>query len=307
MIDGSSPRLERIRTRRVAERLLITPWVIEFNLRNLARMIASFLRRVVPEGFRPIGYLTHLVRRRCAERVRLGPFAGMRYIDYSIGSAYLPKLLGTYERELLPTIEQECARRPGLIVDLGAAEGYYAVGLALRNPEARVVAFESAEDGRAALLKMAKLNGVRGQIEIRGHCAPPDLQSVLESRRDERTPVPNPRNADFLPVPDHPAFILCDVEGDERFLLDPFVVPSLQRAAILVETHEFIYPGITEALCERFGSTHRVQLIWQTLRSRADFPFHSLGTRLIPKSYLDWAVSEWRPIQMCWLWMQPYD
>ena len=259
-------------------------------------LIASFLRRVVPEELRPIGYLTHLVRRRCDERVRLGPFAGMRYIDCSIGSAYLPKLLGTYERELVPTIEQECACRPGLIVDLGAAEGYYAVGLALRNPQARVVAFERAEAGRVALLKMAKLNGVGGQIEVRGHCDAPDLQSVLESHKLEHQRLGDP----------YP-FILCDVEGDERFLFDPSVVPSLQRAAILVEAHEFIYPGITEELCERFASTHRVELIWQALRSRVDFPFRNLGTRLIPKLYLDWAVSEWRPIQMCWLWMQPYD
>ena len=254
------------------------------------------LRRVIPERFRPIGYLTHLVRCRCADRVRLGPFVGMRYIGNSIGSAYLPKLLGTYERELVTVIEERCAAGPGLIIDLGAAEGYYAVGLALRNPQARVVAFERLKTGRTALRKMAKLNGVAGQIEVRGCCEPVDLQAVLESGKDALTRVSNPR-----------PFIVCDVEGDEQSLLDPSAIPNLQSASILVETHEFIRPGITQELRNRFAPTHRIELIWQTLRSRADFPFSCLGTRLIPKAYLDWAVSEWRPIRMCWLWMKPDD
>src|SRR5579859_5362525 len=97
------------------------------NVLSLKQTVATLLRRVLPEGIRPIGYLTHLVRKRTRARVRSGPFAGMRYVDASIGSAYLPKLLGIYERELHPVIEEACASRPGLIVDLGAAEGYYAV------------------------------------------------------------------------------------------------------------------------------------------------------------------------------------
>jgi hypothetical protein len=275
---------------------------LQFAFPRVHSRLTRLARRLLPERCRPIGYLTHLVRERCDHRVRLGPFAGMRYIDRSIGSAYLPKLLGFYERELIPVIEEECTRRPEFIVDLGAAEGYYAVGLALRNPQARVVSFECVEAGRAALLKMARLNGVADRIDIRGCCEPSDLQALLNSRKDEFPRVP-----DLLPFSDPNPFILCDVEGDERLLLDPSAVTSLQTARILVETHEFIHPGITDELRRRFAPTHRVELIWQTSRSHGDFPFRSLGTRLIPKPYLDWAVSEWRPIRMCWLWMKPHD
>ena len=31
----------------------------------------------------------------------------------------------------------------------------------------------------------------------------------------------------------------------------------------------------------------------------------TLGTMALPVSYLDWAVSEWRPERMSWLWMTP--
>ncbi len=102
----------------------------------------------------------------------------------------------------------------------------------------------------------------------------------------------------------HPV-VVCDVEGYEEKLLDPKAVPALCRATILVELHDFIIPSITEKLKERFGATHRIEHIWQQPRSRADFPWRTLGTMLLPKSYLDWAVSEWRPVRMSWLWMVP--
>src|ERR1700722_2566319 len=103
--------------------------------------VTSFLRKSIPARFRPIGYLESLARQQTSCRVRTGPFAGMRYGSVSVGSAYIPKLLGIYERELSSFIEAACLKRPDLIVDVGAAEGYYAVGLAVRNPTAKVIAF----------------------------------------------------------------------------------------------------------------------------------------------------------------------
>ena len=258
--------------------------------------IATLIRRAVSERYRPIGYLTGLVRQQTADRVRLGPFTGMRYVSRSIGSAHLPKLLGTYERELQPVIEQACSARPNLIIDLGAAEGYYAVGLALRNPGARVIAFERDFAARRALAQMSLLNGVQARIEIRGEARPADLDAALRLRPKPATPPSRAR-----------PFVLCDVEGDEKFLLDPAEVPILKSASLLVETHEFVRPGITRLLVNRFTATHRIEQIWQSPRSGAEFPFRTIGTFLLPNAYLDWAMSEWRPIRMSWLWMMPND
>jgi hypothetical protein len=249
-------------------------------------MISS-IKQLVPARYRPIGYLVHLTRNRTSGRVRSGPFAGVHYVDDSVGSAYIPKLLGIYESELASQVETICHRQPELIVDIGAAEGYYAVGLAVRNPQARVVAFEMEPKGQAALRQMSRLNGVTGRVEVRGKCEPADLAATL---RDTPHPV-----------------VICDVEGYEEKLLDPQTVPALTRAVILVELHDFILPGITEELKKRFGATHRIEHIWQQPRSRSQFPWRTLGTALLPKSYLDWSVSEWRPVQMAWLWMEPHD
>ena len=248
-------------------------------------MIASLVRKIVPARFRPIGYLLHLTRERTDCRVMAGPFAGMRYVTDSVGSAYVPKLLGTYESELALQVESICHRKPSLIIDIGAAEGYYAIGLAVRNPQARVIAFEMDVQGQAALREMASLNGVAGRVEIRGKCEPTDLAAVLG---DTPSPV-----------------IVCDVEGYEQNLLDLKAVPALARATVLLELHDFIIPGITEELLARFSGTHRIEHIWQQPRSREQFPWRTFGTSLLPKSYLDWSVSEWRPVRMAWLWMEP--
>ena len=249
-------------------------------------MLASshIIRKIVPKQYRPIGYLESLARKRTLCRVHSGPFAGMQYGSASIGSAYIPKLLGIYERELADVIEDICSRRSPLIVDIGAAEGYYAVGLALRSPYSRIVAFEMETGGQTALRDMALLNGVASRIEISGKCEAHDLEVVLTRAE---SPV-----------------IVCDVEGNEEFLLDPVTVPSLRKSTILAETHDFVTPGLTNELRARFEPSHRIRLIRQERRSRTEFPWRTLGTALLPGSYLDWAVSEWRPVPMTWLWME---
>lgn len=242
------------------------------------------LRSLVPAEYRPIGYLTSLARRKTGQEVRSGPFAGMRYGVSSVCSAYIPKLLGTYERELAPIIEAACSRPPQLIVDVGAAEGYYAVGLAFRNPSSRVIAFEAEAEGRACLLGMAEQNGVASRVEIRGKCEAHDLEAALKD-------VPSP-------------FLICDVEGYEDTLLDPALSPSLRHADILVELHDFLTPGVSGLLKARFEFTHHVQLIHQEPRSWSDYPWRTWVTTLLPASYKNWAVSEWRPVPMSWLYMK---
>ncbi len=248
-------------------------------------MIPTIVRRLFPECLRPIGYLSHLVRDRTKSHVQKGPFEGMHYISRSVGSAYVPKLLGIYERELNYCIEEICNKQPTKIVDIGAAEGYYAVGLARRNPQAKVIGFEMEDRGQRALHEMAILNGVEERLEVRGKCEPNDLTLALG---DVAHPI-----------------VICDVEGYENKLLDPVNVPALKRASILVELHDFIVPQVTELLKGRFQATHDIEHIWQEPRSRDEFPFSTFYTYCLPSSYLDWTVSEWRPVRMAWLWMQP--
>ncbi len=240
---------------------------------------------VIPGWFHPSQYLTRLARKRTGCQVRSGPFKGVRYTKESIGSAYIPKLLGIYERELVPQVEQICAAGPAVVVDIGAAEGYYAIGLAVRNPKAKVIAFETERSGQAALREMAWLNSVGERLVIRSRCEPADLALALDTAAN--------------PV------VVCDVEGYEQKLLDPQAVPALRRAMVLAEMHEHICAGVTVKIKRAFQATHLIEEIHQTKRHRADFPWSTFGTRILHGSYIDWAVSEWRPVRMSWLWMVP--
>jgi hypothetical protein len=247
-------------------------------------MLHTALRSAIPSFLRPNAYLTRLVRNRTGQVIANGPFAGMRYLSRASEGAYIPKLLGIYERELHYWIESMCASDPDLILNIGAAEGYYAVGMARRS-KAKLIAFEQTEAGRTALTELCSLNKVDHRIEIKASCEPDDIRTAIRHCKS--------------------ALIVCDVEGYEKTLLCPEAIPELRRATILAEMHDFVHPNISELIQARFAGTHSIERIWQEPRCVADFPYSTIYTRIIPARYIEWAVSEWRPMQMSWLAMRP--
>src|SRR5271166_5203781 len=101
--------------------------------------MAKALWHLIPFRLHPGPYIVGLVESRTHATVQAGPFRGMRYIDQSHSSSLIPKWLGLYERELHDCIEEAIASPFQTVLDIGAAEGYYAVGLALRMHDARVI------------------------------------------------------------------------------------------------------------------------------------------------------------------------
>ena len=176
--------------------------------------------------------------------VRNGPFKGLRYIGESSGSALLPKLLGSYEAALHPVLNELMTNQYDNIIDIGCAEGYYAVGLAHRCPGTPVVAFDSNRAAQEMCERLANLNGVSQQITVRGACSPEALAEAIEDR----------------------SLIVCDCEGDEVRLLDPVLLPGLKRCDLLVELHPFIDSDIPNLIAERFRETHSTGLIREDSR-----------------------------------------
>lgn len=230
-------------------------------------------------------YIVRLVEKRTNMCVHTGPFKGLHYIDYSCGSVYVPKLLGIYEKELHHVIEEACSMDFGCVVDIGAAEGYYAVGLAMRLPKTTVFAFEAEAEGREAIMKLAQLNNVKDKIRILGRCEVEDLKSALSDQTK--------------------SLIVCDVEGYEGVLLDPNRVPALRKAHILVEIHDLVERGLTEKIRSRFAPTHEIEEIWEQERLVRDFPFPTLQTRFFPNVYIYNEMTEFRRERMNWFWMKP--
>lgn len=175
------------------------------------------------------------------KRVRNGPFKGMLYPDFqSEGSTLFPKILGSYESELHPLFGQILDNDYSEIIDVGCAEGYYAVGMALRMPTARVFAYDISEKARLQCEKMAKLNGVDERMTVAAHCGPQALLKLDLTRR---------------------ALVISDCEGYEKSLFTPEVVAALATHDILIETHDLFDISISPELRKRFAATHRLQTV----------------------------------------------
>ena len=223
------------------------------------------------------GWLEGALARRLPQQIPAGPFAGMTYTVRASEGARLARLLGVYEAGLAPVIEEIVARRYGLVVDIGAAEGYYAVGLARRLPYARILAHDGDPRARALCAELATLNGVSDRVKIGGVLTHDDLC--------------------HLPAGD--CVIICDIEGAEAELLDPESAPALRGADLLVEVHEGMKPGTLDLLHRRFSVSHEIRQIGRHL---ADDALPDWAERLsdMDRLILLW---EWRSSPTPWLWM----
>lgn len=192
-------------------------------------------------------FLVYLLLRR----VRGGPFAGLRYVGDSPNPQIAPFLLGLNEKELWPFVQQLIAGEHDGFVNVGAAEGYYTVGMARFSTIPKIISYEGDRFGRILTRFMARKNGVAGRIETRGLCDPAGLKEVL---------APFKRPA-----------LLMDVEGYEEILADPVGNPHLARTTMIIELHEHQKP-MAELLRPRFAKTHALSEVWTQPRTIDDLP-----------------------------------
>lgn len=220
-------------------------------------------------------------------KVYYGPFKGMRYIKKSYSSALIPKILGTYERELHHVIEQIILTDYQNIVDIGCAEGYYAIGFAFtckHRSDFHVYAYDTNKEALKKARKLSRLNLVADRITLAERC----------------------EHCDFEIFKDKKTLIFCDIEGDELSLLNPTKAHSLLRYDLLVEIHD----GSDEVgliktqLTRRFKQTHRIQLIKFTSRTIQDAAAITCTNDTKLKQL---AVNEGRKKGLQWMWMKRLD
>jgi hypothetical protein len=168
--------------------------------------------------------------------VPAGPFAGMRVIERVSDGCFIPKLMGSYETPLHPHIERACTAGYDVVVNIGCAEGYYAVGFARRMPSTPVHAFDIDPGARDCCREMAVLNGVDGSITI---------GAAFDGRM-------------FDGYAGKRVLVFCDIEGAEVELLDPARFPALRGMDIIAELHDTPQGKTWNAIPARFSGTHRV-------------------------------------------------
>lgn len=255
------------------------------DLDDLRRRVSELERELDDARLDPGLWVARRVADELGLAVRSGPFAGLRYVEAAVTAPHLAdclpaKLLGCYERELHPAFERLLESGFSTIVNVGAAEGYYAVGLALRAPASTVYAFEIDEGRRELCEELARVNGVAARVVTGGECDPAWLVALQDD-----------------------CLVLMDCEGCEVDLLGPEQAASLRGSALIVELHDFIDPRSSRRVVERFSATHECERIAATPRYSGDFP--ELG-------FLGWknrelAISEVRTHPMAWAVLNPRD
>ncbi|HEY5912468.1 MAG TPA: hypothetical protein VJA21_17840, partial [Verrucomicrobiae bacterium] len=224
--------------------------------------------------------------------------------ETSAGSVLNPKLIGCYEAELHPFIEAAIGRHHTTIIDIGCAEGYYAVGLLFRLKHARAIAFDLDPRAQQLCRDLAALNAVSDRLSVLGRCTPASLAAALspiQGRAGSPSTPPGRASSPSAPPCLPSTFILSDCEAAELDLLDPAAVPALAHCDLLVELHDFLRPGTAEILQTRFAPTHTAQLIDQQPRDADRFP----QIRHLSKEDRRRAVHEFRPAPMQWLMLTP--
>jgi precorrin-6B methylase 2 len=210
--------------------------------------------------------------------IMAGPFKGMDYVSAATEGALAPRLLGTYEAELHSSLRRFAREGLDCVIDVGCAEGYYAIGLARLMPAVTVYAYDVDAAALQACAELAARNGVADRVHVAGAFSPEMFQAFADRR----------------------CLVLMDVEGAEDDLLRPDLAPALAGMRIIVETHDVLRPGNLQRLVERFAATHDIERINPVGKS-VDL------SRLMPgASTFDMLLAtwEWR-LSTPWLVMTP--
>ncbi len=215
--------------------------------------------------------------------VRHGPFMGLQLTREGLLTACNGgMLLGTYEMELHPWFQELRANKFERILDIGSAEGYYAVGIALRT-NFPVDAFDAAPTARRLCRSMAKLNGISHLVRLHSWCSRETLLRLNGLR----------------------CLVLSDCEGFEVSLFSREVIRALANSDLIIEMHDgSTAAGTTRQLLEaRFWPTHKIQYVRFHLRDlsscREPNLVEMLGTDAIR------AITEVREPDQEWLIATP--
>lgn len=155
--------------------------------------------------------------------VSAGPYSGMKLGRNQWWSAAdaASMLLGLYELEVVDEL-RSYGKEERFLIDVGAGDGYHAIGLLLSGGVNHAYCFEESEKGRHAILGNARLNQVEDKVSIFG-------------RADQRFAE---RIVKEVGLDLRQALLLVDIEGSEYSVLKVETLKQFHEAAIIVELHE---------------------------------------------------------------------
>ncbi len=162
--------------------------------------------------------------------VQYGPFKGLKLSPQTWWSSTerSSMLLGLYEKDVLDSL-QNIPKNFTTFIDLGAADGYYGIGVLVNNLFQNSICFEISEEGRQTIRENALLNNVQNKVEIRG-IAKNDFYHDLSTLTLSNT------------------VLFIDIEGAEFDLIDKETFSAFNKSIIFVELHDWFFEDGEEKL-----------------------------------------------------------
>ena len=149
-----------------------------------------------------------------------GKFKGLRLsadTNTSAGALGL-KVLGLYEKEIIDYIAN--LKSFDTLINLGAADGFYPLGLLKAKKISKAICFEMTETGRKSILQNAQMNGLSDKIEIFNKATNTSLRDLTKKENIGR------------------ALIICDIEGGEFQYINKEDFVSFKNSTWVIELHD---------------------------------------------------------------------
>jgi hypothetical protein len=214
-----------------------------------------------------------------------GIFSGMKLSSLRWGGHdKAPMMLGLYESEVTSEIEK-AASHTTTFVDVGAADGYFAVGSVFSDLYANAICFEISSEGRDSIKLNAERNGVADKVSIHAEATEEALLKMAEG------------------VDTKDLFILCDIEGGEFDLFTLRVLQAFKKSTILVEIHDFTENDRKRYISLKLMAESIFNISEITQESRN--PNILVSTRVLHDDDKWLLMSEGRPKAMTWLRLTP--
>jgi len=213
--------------------------------------------------------------------IAYGIFKGLKInieSDWSGTKDIGPKVFGLYENQILKWIE---GKEFNLFIDIGAADGYYALGILYSNIASTAVTFEISEKDREICRASAITNNVFDKIIVKGEASSSEIIQVVKSH-------------------DH-GLIIIDIEGGEYNLITREVLEAARNYYIVIEIHEIENEEIKLSMFKLCAEFHNIE---QLTGLERDFPRDKFTEKLTDNERA-LLLSEGRPFAMNWVALSP--
>jgi hypothetical protein len=276
------PLLRKIRNHGVKSsmkigKVLLTRWYLRLRSDRHFVNIAGIRRELLGEK----------LLKTSDGKILYGPFKGMKLASTSWSARDVGSIiLGEYERLVVDAI-MESPRSYSTFVDIGAADGIYAVGCSLSHKFSSSYCFESSEASQMSIRKNAVANNVETCITILGTARSDFLSTLTRSYSVDLSKT----------------LFLIDIEGGEFDLLTEENLKLMRNSIVIVEIHKDVEGFNSKYETLRRHSSNLFHLSELTSRTNLKNDFKEINSW--PDEDRQIIFSEGRRYQMSWLVLTP--